>query len=260
MNPLLFLLVGGAAIFGIMQLTKKSASAASPPATAASLDAAFNAAIKEIEGDKALQSAMTLFGQRIGSMVGSVSEMVSTLRAHWVKDASTLNGVSGELGAGALMPVADETDFGRVRGWTLKVGKLFYDKSILAGNKKPSLTLYSADAALENSQWLPNAQALIGKLIEVVTAMKGSALTNSEKQKMIGDTVIEWISEDPKVHVNAALQIKPMLLDATMPSTMATAAKNLIGLETARAKRLGASAADLAAIASTAMDATPPAP
>lgn len=255
MNPLFALVLIGGAIFGVMQLTKKSAAAAPPVQTAAGLDAAFQAALKELESDKALQSAMNLFGQRIGAMTGSVSELLSTLRANWVKDASTLNGVSAELGAGALMPIADETDFGRVRGWTLKVGKLFFDKSVLGGNKKPSLTLYSADAALENSQWLPNAQALVGKMLDVFSAMKGSALSDNEKRKVIGDTVIEWLSEDPKVHVNAALQIKPMLLDTTMPAELRAAAKNLVGLETARAKRLGASAADLAAIASTAMDA-----
>jgi hypothetical protein len=145
-------------------------------------------------------------------------------------------------------PVAEKPAYAPERANLIKLAKTLYDKT-----REPTgiedKTRFDTKSALENVSWF---QIMTDMARFLPTPKSDAELT--ERRKQFRAAIEDWLSEDPKTHVATAIAIKSTL---TMPLNEAQRARvrQAVELETQRAERLGATPADLAAIASTAMGA-----
>lgn len=144
-------------------------------------------------------------------------------------------------------PIVEKDGYGAERANLIQLAQLIYDrtKSVTGEDR----TRYGSKAALENVQWFQ----IMTDLTKYLPAPKTEAEI-VERRNQYRAATKDWLSDDPKAHVDTAMAIKSTLV---MPLSEAQRARvqQAVQLETARAERLGASASDLAAIASTAMGA-----
>lgn len=251
--PLLLLAAGGVYI-ATKVLDKKAAPASTPKQS-------FEAVLAELKNDAAIQKGIAELVADIGKPVKDssgnvVNDITKRMREIWDSNkAADLHGAAEETGAAALYPVPDrDADVTKARGWMLRLGGAMQARALELDPKLVSPTLFTTQAAIENAKWLPAAQVLAATLAKVISASKGAAGTDKEEiQGFYLELIHTWLSTDPQEHVTSALSIKPMLADKTLPENVAAAARTIVDVETVRAQRLGAPAAALAAIASTAM-------
>lgn len=145
-------------------------------------------------------------------------------------------------------PVSEKPAYGPERANLIKLAQTLYDKT-RGPTGLEDLTRFAAKAALENVSWFQ----IMTELTKFLPALTTEAEL-AERMQQYRAATEDWLSADPKTHVATAMAIKSTLV---MPLSEAQRARvrQAVALETQRAERLGASPADLAAIASTAMGA-----
>ena len=165
------------------------------------------------------------------------------------KDSGKLRSMGDDVALYSMRPapVVEKDGYGAERANLIQLAQLIYDRTKSATGE--DRTRYGSKAALENVQWFQ----IMTDLTKYLPAPKTDAEI-VERRNQYRAATKDWLSDDPKAHVDTALAIKSTLV---MPLSEAQRARvqQAVQLETARAERLGASASDLAAIASTAMGA-----
>lgn len=218
-----------------------------PPSPPKNLDADFAAGIATLD-----TPTMQAFLSDVSGWTGAdFANGKSLLTEAWKKqDWKLLRAKADDLALYSLRPapVAEKPAYGPERANLIKLAQTLYDKT-RGPTGLEDQTRFAAKAALENVSWFQ----IMTELTRFLPVLTTTAELTERRQQYRAATE-DWLSADPKTHVATAMAIKSTLV---MPLNEAQRArvKQAVTLETQRAERLGASPADLAAIASTAMGA-----
>jgi hypothetical protein len=167
----------------------------------------------------------------------------------WAKNDPWIAELTG-LTIHALTPSANEKPaYKPLRAVFFKLGNAAYTKAKTLPGKQPvdrmEKVVFGPEALTENIPWLNAANTFVKEAV-AVTGKPGD-----DPRGVTTEMTAWWFSDDPKKHIEAATTTRMMaksLASKPEAADFIKAANALVELEKKRAKRLGATAADLASI------------
>lgn len=168
----------------------------------------------------------------------------------WAKNDPRIAELTG-LTFHALTPSANEKPaYKPLRAVFFKLGNAAYSKAKTLPGKQPLLdrmekVVFGPEALTENIPWLNAANAFVKEAVAVM------GKPGEDPRGVATEMSAWWFSDDPKKHIEAATTTRLLgksLASKPEAAEFIKAANTLVDLEKKRAKRLGASDTDLAAI------------